>query len=63
MTRQIMDGATDVEEAGEPAKRVTLGIPTHLAAPSRRFILRDGPKLTRATRRHPARGRASPTAQ
>jgi hypothetical protein len=53
MTRAITTGddAACVSEASGPAQRVTLRIPTHLAAPSYALILREGPQLT------PPRGR------
>ena len=53
MTRQITDDATEVEETGEPAERVTLRIPTYVAAPSHALVLREGPKPTRPRGRIP----------
>jgi hypothetical protein len=43
----------DAPEADRPAERVTLRIPTDMAAPSHALILREGPKPTRPRGRIP----------
>jgi hypothetical protein len=42
---------TQEAERDTPGERVTLSIPIHLATPSRRTVVREGPKLTRPTGR------------
>jgi hypothetical protein len=50
MIRTITDAAP---EADTPAERVTLRVPTHMAAPSHALVLREGPKPTRPRGRIP----------
>jgi hypothetical protein len=49
MTQKSMDGAARTPEAATPAQRVTLRIPTHMAAPSHALILREGPSSLTAS--------------
>jgi hypothetical protein len=44
------DGAP---EGGTPGERVTLSVPIHLAAPTRRTVVREGPKRARPIGRTP----------
>jgi hypothetical protein len=46
-------GAVGALEASRPAQRITLRIPTHMAAPSHVLVLREGPKPTRPRGRIP----------
>jgi hypothetical protein len=53
MSQQHLPSAdgTNEEERDTPGERVTLSIPIHLAAPSRRTVVREGPKPARPTGR------------
>jgi hypothetical protein len=57
VTRDSTTGAAGAHMADTPAQGVTLSIPTHMAAPSHGFVLREGPKPTRP------RGRTSRVAR
>ena len=50
MTRKIVTGGAGAPEGGAPAPRVTLRIPTHMAAPSHTLVLREGPKPLQRSR-------------
>jgi hypothetical protein len=53
VTWEIVGSGADVAEPDAPAQRVTLCIPTHMAAPSHALVLREGPKPTRPRGRIP----------
>jgi hypothetical protein len=46
--RKIVEDAAGTPEAEPPAQGITLSIPTHMAAPSRALVLREGPNPTSA---------------
>jgi hypothetical protein len=50
MSQQPSDGT---HEGDTPGERVTLSVPIHLAAPTRRTVAREGPKRTRPIGRIP----------
>jgi hypothetical protein len=50
MSQQPSDGT---HEGDTPGERVTLSVPIHLAAPTRRTIVREGPKRARPIGRIP----------
>ena len=50
MSQQPSDGT---HEGDTPGERVTLSVPIHLAAPTRRTVVREGPKPERPTGRIP----------
>jgi hypothetical protein len=53
MTRKSVASGADAPDASASALRVTLRIPTHMAAPSHALVLREGPKPMRPRGRIP----------